>query len=298
MSTDPRSHPGPGPAGPHRGDEQEVDVGRLWWSVVARWWLVALCVALGILIGYLISLGGGRVFEAKATVYLGQPLSPSGNSQVQTLATNPATVNQIVRSESVVRAVAVKVGVPPEQLRAGVSSKAVAGAVAKAGQTSLVEIVVRGPWRRESAEAADALSQVVVERVSAYPEAKIARLEATLDSVEQELSVVESSVDAYEQQLEAASGLEPAERLAVVGLLNSAVQQRGQLLEDKKETELELALAQDVERASVVSGAAATKVSARSRQSSMIVGAVIGLVVGILLALAWEPLRRRLSRGA
>ena len=31
--------------------EQEVDFGRYWWAIVARWWLVVLCVAIGVVIG-------------------------------------------------------------------------------------------------------------------------------------------------------------------------------------------------------------------------------------------------------
>jgi uncharacterized protein involved in exopolysaccharide biosynthesis len=78
-----------------------------------------------------------------------------------------------------------------------------------------------------------------------------------------------------------------------VGLLNSAVVQQGELRVERNTAELDLTLAREVERGRVLTEAAATKVAARGRQSSMIVGAVIGLLVGIVLALAWEPVRRR-----
>ncbi len=272
-----------------------MELGRFWWAIAARWWLVVLCVVLGVVIGYLISLGGGRVFQAKATVYLGQPLAPTGNAPVQTLATNPAAVSQIVKSEEVLHAVADAVGVQVDALRRAVSTKAVAGANAKAGQTSLVEVSVRGPWRRQSAEAANLLAAEVVERVSAYPAAKIEKLEVLLAAADEQLASVDAAIDAYQGELGSSSALDPAERLTVVGLLNSAVTQRAELIAEKTQAQLELSVAEDVEHAAVVTQAAASKVAARSRQSSMVVGAVIGLIVGIVLAVAWEPVRRRIS---
>jgi len=275
--------------------EQEVDVGRYWWAIVHRWWLVVLAVAVGIVVGLLVSLGGGRVFQGKATVYLGQPLSPSGNSQVQGLQTNPSTVSQIVHSETTIRSVADTLGVAPGKLR--VSAKPVAGAVAKLGQTQLVEIVVRSPLKRQSADAANALARIVVEQVSQYANTKIEQLEALVDSQDAHLATAEDTIARYRSAAESGASLSTAERLVLVGLLDSAEQERGQLVEDRAQTALALALAKDVERGQVVTEATATKVAARGRRSAMLVGAVLGLVVGAALALLWEPLSRRLPRG-
>jgi uncharacterized protein involved in exopolysaccharide biosynthesis len=51
--------------------EQEVDLGRYWNAIVARWWLPVLGLLVGAVIGYLVSLGGGQVWRADSTVYLG-----------------------------------------------------------------------------------------------------------------------------------------------------------------------------------------------------------------------------------
>src|SRR5205085_3834095 len=50
-----------------------------------------------------------------------------------------------------------------------------------------------------------------------------------------------------------------------------------------------LTLAQNVEQSKLFSPARATKTTARSRRNSILVGALIGLVLGILAALLWEP---------
>ncbi len=270
--------------------EQEVDFGRYASRIAARWWLVGLAVVVGVVLGYIVSRSGGNVFRATATIYLGQPLSPSGNAQIQSLATNPSTVSQIVRSPSVTRPIAEALGIKPGKLRQGVSTTAVSGSIAKSGQTQLVEVSVRGPWRKESAEAANRLARTVVERVSGYVDAKIASLQGLVASQQQELDSLASRVDENESAIAAGSGLSAGERLTLVNLTGLLEQRRSQLLQDRLQTQQLLTLAEDVERASVVTQASPVEVAARSRKSSMVVGGLLGLVAGALLALLGAPL--------
>jgi uncharacterized protein involved in exopolysaccharide biosynthesis len=275
--------------------EQEVELSRYWYAILARWWLIVLGIGLGILVGYLVSIGGGKVFQAKATVYLGQPLNPGSSAQVQGPGTNPSIVSQIVRSTSVVDSVAQSVGVPPGKLRSGISSSAVSSNVAKTGQTPLVTITVRGPWKRQTADAANRLAEIVINRTSPYASSKIDVLAQQLQSQNEQLDALNAAITQYEAGA-ADSRLQPAEKLAAVGLLNSAVVQRGQLIDAKTQTELQLSLAKTVEKGEVVTRAAPTKVTARGRRSSIIVGAVIGLLLGVLAALVWDPLARRIGK--
>src|SRR5207302_10933462 len=114
--------------------EQELDLGSLWASVVARWWLPVAGLVAGAVLGYIVALGGGATYQAEATVYLGQPLSPSGGAQVQSLATNPTTVREIIHAESTIRTVAHSTGLSLAKLRSSISSQPVTGAITKAGQ--------------------------------------------------------------------------------------------------------------------------------------------------------------------
>src|SRR5258706_9300733 len=97
--------------------EQEVDFGRYWRLLAARWWLVAAGFVAGALIGYAISLGGSQQFKATATLNLGQPYSASGNVQLQAAQTNPSTVRQIAHAEIVVQKVSAECKAKPGDLR-------------------------------------------------------------------------------------------------------------------------------------------------------------------------------------
>src|ERR687896_1077093 len=127
--------------------EQEVDFRRYWSAVLARWWLPALGLVAGVLGGYALALGGGDVYRAEATLYLGQPFTPNGGAPVPGLATNPSTVNEIVHSENVLQDVAQRSGMDLAKLRGNVTSRQVgvaAGRRLAVGPTPLLEGSVPG----------------------------------------------------------------------------------------------------------------------------------------------------------
>lgn len=277
--------------------EREVDFGRLARTILARWWLVVAAAAAGALVGYLASLGGGDVYQARTTLYLGQPISPTGSVQIPSLATNPSTVNEIVRSSAVVADVAERVGVDPGRLRRGISTKTLATtgqATARQQQNPLIQISVRGPWRERTAEAANLLAAAVVTEVSGYVDAKVRALEQRLDAQNRELASIDRRIDEL-QRAAGARGLPRVERLTLLTLMGLAEQRRGLLIEDRTDTEQLITLAEEVERAAPINEARAARVPAQSPRSSILVGVLLGLLVGAALALLWEPLvaRRR-----
>ncbi len=80
--------------------EQEVDLRSVWERIASRWWLPVLGTVLGLVIGFALALGGGKVYEAETLVAMGQPFSPNGGAPVQSFLTNPRAVSEIIRSES------------------------------------------------------------------------------------------------------------------------------------------------------------------------------------------------------
>src|SRR5438045_2447700 len=73
--------------------EQEVDFGRYWRLLGARWWLLAAGFVAGAIVGFGLSVGARQLYKASASLYLGQPYTASGNVQLQALQTNPSTVS-------------------------------------------------------------------------------------------------------------------------------------------------------------------------------------------------------------
>jgi uncharacterized protein involved in exopolysaccharide biosynthesis len=275
--------------------EQEWDLDRLRAALVARWWLPLVGLVAGAILGYLVSLGGGTSWRAQAVVFLGQPLSPSGSTQIQSLATNPTTVRQIVNAESTIRKVSADAGLKPGRLRAGVSTQAVAGAVARQGQTPLVAITVKGTPPRRIAAAANQLARIVVSGVSGYVATKISGLQAQIESDQSEIDSIDARLRIYDAALPKAS---QTDKLIILTQAGLAEQRRGIVEQDLTQSRDLLSLAKNVEASRVVTRAAPQKVSGGSRRNGLLIGAFVGLLVGLVAALLWEPVGRLVRRSA
>jgi uncharacterized protein involved in exopolysaccharide biosynthesis len=281
-------------------DEREVDLRSAWQRVVVRWWLPLGGLVLGGVLGALLALGGGKVWQAETLLALGQPFSPNGGAPVQAFLTNPRAVAEIIRSESALQEAARAGNLRVGQLRGNVSSQQVGatGAAARTAGAALVTISVEGDAPRKVERAADALARTVIARTSAqYVDAKIKTFEEQLDSIQDQLNSLAPRITAAEQAIEQ-PGLAPLDKLVVVGQLDNAQQRRGQLLEQQTTVQQQLALAENVERAQVINPAAATQVTARSARNSALVGGLVGLLLGAVAALLAEPVMARRNRAA
>jgi Chain length determinant protein len=277
--------------------EQDVDLRRHWDTITRHWWIVLGGLAAGIVVGYLISLGAAQVYKAKAVVYLGQPLS-QGGVQVQSQATNPSTVKQIVTAESTIQRVARDAGLRVGQLRGHVSTQAVAGNIARLGQNPLVAITVTGHARRPVARSANDLARAVVfsNALASYSKTKIANLQLQVDQEKASLSTLNTNLKAQQAALSNGSGLSTSERLILLGQLNGLQSQLLTTTDQLTTNQQQLALAKDVEAPQITTLAAATKTTARSRRNTVLVAGLIGLILGLVAALLYEPTLRAVRR--
>jgi uncharacterized protein involved in exopolysaccharide biosynthesis len=260
--------------------EQEVDLGRYWNAIVARWWLPVLGLLVGAVIGYLVSLGGGQVWRADATVYLGASYSIVGGTLLQGPQANPSTVATIVHSEEAVDRAAAKARMAAKDIRGKISTKTISTGLgtgaARPAVSPLVRVRVESSTRRRARLAANDLAATVVERLSPFAQQKIASLKERIDSEQQEIDAIRR----------ASSSGDPTER-ALFAI------QLGQVLEDQLQAKQLLIQAEQIEKPKVLTFARGVKTTARSRRNSVVVAAFIGLIVGLGAALAWEPLARR-----
>src|SRR5215213_8528171 len=277
---------------PRLEGEADVDLGRHVAAVASRWWLVLLGLVAGVAVALLVSVGGKEVYRAQVLLYPGQPLSPS-SAQVQSLSTNPTSIGQIVRSEAALRRAASASGYgSAAQLRRHTSVQAVSGNVTRTGQAQLVNIVVSGGAPRKASAAANALAKIVISRISRGTDTKIASLRAEITAGQQELDGIDDRAAATQQAL-GKGGLSSTDKLVLTLVLGSAEQRRTTVQEDIATRQQLLAQAIEVEKARIVEPAVARKVTAQSRRNRLIVGGALGLLVGLVAALAWEPVTRR-----
>lgn len=291
------------PRTPSELEEQEVDLASAWQRLKERWWLPVGGLLVGAVVGIALALSGGSVWRAQAIVYLGQPFAPLGGGQIQSLATNPRTVGEIIRSESALKEASEKTGIPVSTLRSSISTRELTAVGQARGINPLMEIAVKGSGKRKVELAADLLARRVTERVSAYVSEKVDLLNKQVDVAEGQLAAVEARIrEAQEQQDALASNpsLAPVEKLLLSQNLNAVITtadaRRSALQDDLVDSRQLLNLAENVEESRVVEPAAASKTTARSSRTSLVVGALIGLLAGTIAALAAEPIMARRRR--
>jgi hypothetical protein len=279
--------------GPDLDAEEEVDLGRYWSTIVARWWLPLLGLIGGAAVGYLLALGGGGVYVAKSTAYLGVPFSPTGNTAIQSPNTSPRTVNVLIHSEAAISQAASRCGLRPGQLRGGISSSAAAGGAAlgtaaKGTTAQYVTLSVKGKASRKTRCAADSIAGFLVANVSGYVNTKITGFERELSGIDAALASNAARTQALNAAVKNASGLSALDKLVLVSQADNAEQRRSQLLDSQTTTRQLLALANTVEKPRVLARATVAKTTARSKRNSSVVGAFLGLLLGIAAALLWD----------
>jgi hypothetical protein len=261
--------------------EQEVDLGRYWSAIASRWWLPLAGLLVGAVLGYLVSLGGNQVWNASSTIYLGASYSIIGGNLLQGPQANPSTVGTIARAQDSIAQAAARAGMRAGDLRGNISTQSIstgAGAsTLRVTANPLVRLTVQAPTRRKATVAANTLAGIVVVRLSPFADQKIAGLQERITADQQQ-------VDAIRRQERGAADV-TAKAVFALHL--------GDVLNDQLQAKQLLIQAQQIERPSVLTRAAAVKTTARSRRNSVVVAAFLGLLIGLFAALLWEPIARR-----
>ena len=290
---------------PELEDEQEVDLSSAWQRIKLRWWLPIGGLVVGAIVGIALAASAASVWRAQTIIYLGQPFAPLGGGQIQSLATNPRTVNEIVHSETALKAASARSGIPVSRLRSAVSTKEIVETGQLRGVNPLVEISVKGSGKRKVELAADALAHRVTDRVSVYVAQKIRLLESRVATAQTQLDEANARIRAAQGQqaiVLADRSIPLDQRLLVTANLNSVITtadaRRAALQESLAESQQLLNLAQDVESSRVVEPAGASKTTARSSRSSLLVGALIGLILWTIAALLVDPIAARRNGAA
>jgi|SRR5581483_6014636 len=274
-------------------EEREVDLARWRRSIVNLWWLPVAGLVVGAILGVLFSLRGSQSYSASALISLGQPVSPGG-TLINGYGQNPRAISQIASSAAAQARAADAADMTPGALRGHVSVAQV-GTTTGAGSTRatpLISLTVTGKHALNTAAAANALATTVVTKTTAnYVGIKIRTFQTTLSHVDVQIASVNRLLAVTAAAEKAAKNLDPLQQLVVVSQEDNAETRLGNLIAQQETLQQQLAFAKTVESAAIVEPAKATKTSARSRTTSLVIGAIIGLLIGAIAAIVADGRR-------
>jgi hypothetical protein len=284
-------------ADPEMGAEREVDRARWGRALVAQWWIAAAGLVGGVVLGALFSLSGGSLYEATARIAPGQAFNPSGSAAVLTYLTNPAAINAIATSATTLDEAARESGMSLGQLRGHVRTEAVSDTRASAATRNavLVDITVQLPKKKRAEDAANAIARIVQRTTtSRYVRQSIRIYDSRIDSFNKRMKTLQQRIEYLNDALR-----EPertlVERMLLSIQLDQAQATQGQTIDSLATAEQQLILAQDVQQTQLIQEATGEKTTARSRRTSILVGALLGLILGAIVAIVADSRLRRLQ---
>lgn len=274
-----------------------------------RWYVVVLAIVAAVAVVFLHGVSGAtKQSSATASVYLGQPFTPGGASVLTTTPlSNPQISIQFVTAPQQIAKAADAAGIDHSSLRKHVSvlssSSSGTGKAAAGSGPPTITITVEGPWTAAKVETvANTLAGSLIDYANRYTNLKTRLIASRIANEKAELATLREVQTRAHANLAAidASSEPPLQKVAasapLVSDLSAAATQIGQLTLNLTNDQVTLVAARDIESAQFISRASGHKVSAATRRSSLIIAAMVGLIVGVGLALAWEALSVRPRR--
>jgi hypothetical protein len=270
----------------------EVDLRRWARRVLERWYIVLGCLVVALLIASLGVARGSREWTARALVNQGQPSTSTSQPISASLGMNPSAAGTLLKQDSVIELVATRLGLRAGQLGAAISTQPVGAVNTRTNSTPLVSVIVQGPWKTKVAPAANLLAQQLVTLTSTY---QVPRLQA----VQQQLKLEQGQLDDLAKRnmeavgnyaaIQASTSLTGVQKALALtnasGLLNTiGTRQSALQLQRTQDVQIAAQIA-NIEMPTVVTRAVATETTAASKRSGYIVAILLGLIVGVLLAI-------------
>lgn len=283
-----------------RGAEQEIDLRGYIDRVIARWWIVAICVIGAVVLSYALSGTEDRkLTRAAATVFLGQPVTPNGSLVANPLSSNPLYAAALARQAAYQGPAAEAAGLGADALKGHVSVELISTAVgAKGTSVPLAQVIVQGPFTpAQSADAANALAESIVAEANRYTDAKRDNAIAARDTLQARIDELAAGAEETQARLDelARAPLTPAERASLttplLGMLQYDSNTEALLAEQLPGLQAQVEYIENVESGRIITPAKGAKVAPASRQFSLLVAIVLGLVVGVLAAIISTVIR-------
>jgi hypothetical protein len=209
-----------------------------------------------------------------------------------------------VTSPRVIAKAARAAGIDHRSLRRHVSvissGGAGAGKSTAGGGPPTITITVEGPFSRRKVQVATkSLGESLIGFANRYTALKTHYVATRVAEEKRQLAAFLEVERRSQRNLKLiyASSATPLQKVAAespfVSNLGTAADQIGTLTTALTNDQVTLAAIKDIESASFITEAVGRKVSAATRRNSLVIAAMVGLIVGVGLALAWESLRAR-----
>jgi capsular polysaccharide biosynthesis protein len=285
-----------------------IDVGS-WFATLARnWWVIAGLVVIGIVVGAVVTRAQPKEYTATASVYIGQTTDANGNAMAG-LNSNAKAATQLLASQVVLKEAADRTGmdISTSLLRKETTVETPSSTVKTS--TSVVNIVVisvTDTKKARAAAAANALANVLLAHLDTGTNEKITLLEAQLAQGQKEYAAATARSVAAQQAIAtiAKGSASPAEKAATaapyLAIVQGAATEQESLAASNQKTELLLLTAKQVEQPRMLHEAGIPdSPSGPSMSLNVAIGALAGLVIGIIVAFARRGLAdRRAAKAA
>jgi len=288
-------------------DATTIDVGAWFATLLRNWWVVLGLVVLGAVVGGVVTLASPKDYSATSSVYIGQTTDANGNAMAG-LNSNAKAATQLLSSQTVLDEAAKRTGmkVTAGRLRRETTVETPSSTVkTSTSVVNIVVITVTDTNKLRATAAANALAQVLVERISPGVTEKIALLQAQLDTGRKALAAATARTATAQAGLAAIAkgGGTAAEKAAMsasyIAVVQAAATEAAQEALDNQKTELMLFTAKLVEEPRLLHEAAVPdSPSGPSLTLNVAAGALAGLVIGIIVAFVRRRLADRRSAAA
>ena len=278
------------------------DVG-FWMTVLARnWWVIAGFVLLGVVAGALLTLATPKEYTATSSVYIGQTTDANGNPMAG-LNSNVKASTQLVSSQVVLAEAARRagMGITAGRLRREVTVETPSQTIkTTTSAVNIVVISVTDTKKVRATAAANALAEVLLERIGGGVDEKITLLEAQLAQNRKALASSVARSLAAQRGLAAiangggSAGEKAAASAPYVAIAQAAATQQEAIESSIQKTELILLTAKQVEQPRILHEAAIPdSPSGPDMKLNVAAGALAGLVIGFFVAFGRQRLAGR-----
>jgi polysaccharide biosynthesis transport protein len=285
-------------------DRTSIDVGS-WFTTLARnWWVIIGLIVIGVVVGAVVTMAQPKQYSATASVYIGQTTDANGNAMAG-LNSNAKAAVQLLASQVVLKEAAEKTGmdISVGKLRKETSVETPSSTVkTSTSVVNIVVITVTDTKPERAAAAANALAQALLDHIDTGTIEKITLLEKQLAEQQKEFDAAAARSATAQRAMAAIAaggGSRSEKALAIypyLAVIQGAATEQESLAASIQKTQLQLLTAKKVEQPQILHEAGVPDSPSGPQMTlNVAIGALAGLVVGIIVAFARKALADRRS---